>query len=83
MKKSNAKKVLKKVTKSIQKKTDDIKFKIEFMKIVNPVTSLGSKIANIFEPPTHYGMNVSDDYEWRLRHMNKNKGQSENSKEEK
>lgn len=48
MKKSNAKKVLKKVTKSIQKKTDDIKVKIEFMKIVDPVTSLGSKIANIF-----------------------------------
>ena len=83
MKKSNAKKVLKKVTKSIQKKTDDIKLIIEFVKIDNPVTSLGSKIANIFEPPTHYGMNVSDDYEWRLRHMNKNKGQSENSKEEK
>ena len=83
MKKSKAKKVLKKVTKSIQKKTDDIKVKIEFMKIVDSVTLLGSKIANIFEPPTHYGMNDSDDYEWRLRHMNKNKGQSENSKEEK
>ena len=83
MKKSNAKKVLKKVTKSIQKKTDDIKFKIEFMKIVDTVTLLGSKIANIFEPPAHYGMNDSGDYEWRLRHMNENKRQSENSKEEK
>ena len=82
MKKSNVKKVLKKVTKSIQKKIDDIKLKIEFMKIDNPVTSLGSKIANIFEPPAHYGMNDSDDYEWRLRHMNENKRQSENSKEE-
>ena len=83
MKKSNAKKVLKKVTKSIQKKTDDIKVKIEFMKIVDPVTSLGSKIAIIFEPSAHYGMNDSGDYEWRLRHMNENKGQFENSKEEK
>lgn len=82
MKKSNVKKVLKKVTKSIQKKIDDIKLKIEFMKIDNPVTSLGSKIANIFEPPAHYGMNDLDDYEWRLRHMNENKRQSENSKEE-
>lgn len=82
MKKSKAKKVLKKVTKSIQKKIDDIKLKIEFMKIDNPVTSLGSKIANIFEPPAHYGMNDLDDYEWRLRHMNENKRQSENSKEE-
>ena len=53
------------------------------MKIDNPVTSLDSKIANIFEPPAHYGMNDSDDYEWRLRHMNENKRQSENSKEEK
>lgn len=83
MKKSNVKKVLKKVTKSIQKKIDDIKLKIEFMKIDNPVTSLGSKIANIFEPSAHYGMNDSGDYEWRLRHMNENKRQSENSKEEK
>ena len=82
MKKSNVKKVLKKVTKSIQKKIDDIKLKIEFMKIDNPVTSLGSKIANIFESPAHYGMNDLDDYEWRLRHMNENKRQSENSKEE-
>ena len=53
------------------------------MKIVDTVTLLGSKIANIFEPPAHYGMNDSDDYEWRLRHMNENKRQSENSKEEK
>lgn len=80
MKKSNAKKVLKKVTKSIQKKTDDIKLKIEFMKIDNPITSLGSKIANIFEPPAHYGMNDSDDYEWRLRHMSKNNEELKNNK---
>ena len=67
----------------MQNKSVDIKLKIEFMKIVNPVTSLGSKIANIFEAPAHYGMNDSGDYEWRLRHMNENKEQSENSKKEK
>lgn len=77
------KKSMKKMSKAIRKKTGDVKTKLFFLTISNPITSLGNKIANIFEPPAHYGMNDSDDYEWRLRHMNENKGQSENSKKEK